>query len=72
MEKRPFTLPKTIRRCRFDRSTSLGDLQLHEEPQPQPQRGELTVHAVSLILPRYRDADWEIRSSGETGAGIHE
>ena len=43
-----------MRAYRFDALTSLDNLSRHEEPMPQPQRGEilLRVHAVSL---NYRD-----------------
>lgn len=43
-----------MRAYRFDQLTSLDDLTLHDEPMPQPQRGEvlIRIHSVSL---NYRD-----------------
>ena len=32
-----------MRAYRFDQLTSLDDLTLHDEPMPQPQRGEVLI-----------------------------
>ena len=43
-----------MRAWRFDALTGLSDLTLHDEPTPQPQRGEVLVEVASVSL-NYRD-----------------
>ena len=43
-----------MRAYRFDQLTSLDDLTLHDEPMPQPQRGEVLIRIDSVSL-NYRD-----------------